>query len=40
MKVMELVADNQLSIRLSSKPDFSDFVDDKGVSRPGGPSRP
>ena len=40
MKVMELVADNQLSIRLSSKPDFSDFVDDQGVSRPGGPSRP
>ena len=35
MKVMELVADNKLPIRLSSKPDFSDYVDDQGVVRPG-----
>jgi biopolymer transport protein ExbD len=35
MKVMDLVADNQLPIRLCAKADFSDAVDDKGVSRPG-----
>jgi biopolymer transport protein ExbD len=35
MKVIELVADNRLSIQLSSKPDFSDYVDDKGVARSG-----
>jgi len=32
MKVMQLVADNQLPIRLCAKPDFSDWVDEKGVS--------
>jgi biopolymer transport protein ExbD len=35
MKVMKLVADKQLSIRLCAKADFSDSVDEKGVSRPG-----
>jgi biopolymer transport protein ExbD len=35
MKVMELVVENKLPIRLSAKSDFSDVVDDKGVSRPG-----
>ncbi len=32
MKVMELVVENKLPIRLSTKPAFSDAVDDKGVS--------
>ena len=35
MKVIELVAENKLPIRLSTKPDFSDAVDDKGTSHPG-----
>jgi biopolymer transport protein ExbD len=35
MKVIELIADNKLPIRLSSSPDFSDCVDDKGVTHPG-----
>jgi hypothetical protein len=35
MKVIELVADNRLPIRLSSKPDFSDYVDGEGVVRSG-----
>jgi hypothetical protein len=35
MKVMKLVTDNQLPIRLCAKADFSDSVDEKGVSRPG-----
>ncbi len=35
MKVIELVAENKLPVRLSAKPDFSDAVDDKGISRPG-----
>jgi hypothetical protein len=35
MRVMRLVVDNQLSIRLCAKPDFSDSVDEKGISRPG-----
>jgi len=35
MKVIALVADNKLPVRLSTKPDFSDAVDDKGESRPG-----
>jgi biopolymer transport protein ExbD len=35
MSVIELVVKNQLPVRLSSKPDFSDFVDDKGVARTG-----
>jgi len=34
MKVIELVADNKLPVRLSAKPDFSDAVDDKGESHP------
>lgn len=35
MKVIELVAENKLPVKLSAKPDFSDAVDDKGVSHPG-----
>lgn len=35
MKVMKLVVDHQLAIRLCAKPDFSDAVDEKGVSSPG-----
>jgi hypothetical protein len=35
MKVIELVANNKLPVKLSAKPDFSDAVDDKGVSHPG-----
>ena len=34
MQVMKLVVDNQLPISLCSKPDFSDYVDRKGVSHP------
>lgn len=34
MRVIELVAENKLPIRLSAKSDFSDAVDDKGVSDP------
>ena len=34
MKVIELVAEKQLPVKLSAKPDFSDSVDDKGLSRP------
>jgi biopolymer transport protein ExbD len=35
MKVMKMVVDNKLPIRLSTKPDFSDIVDDNGVARSG-----
>jgi hypothetical protein len=35
MKVIEQVAQNKLPIRLSMRPDYSDAVDDKGVSHPG-----
>jgi hypothetical protein len=34
MKLMKLAADHQLPIRLCARPDFSDAVDEKGVSRP------
>jgi len=34
MQVMKLVVDKQLPISLSSKADFSDYVDRKGVSHP------
>ena len=34
MEVMKMVVDNQLPISLCSKPDFSDYVDRKGVSHP------
>ncbi|MBX7167323.1 MAG: hypothetical protein K1X74_13415 [Pirellulales bacterium] len=37
LKVMELVAEHGLPIRLSAMPDFSDTVDDKGVSDRGVP---
>ena len=36
MKVMALVIENKLPIKLSAMPDFSDSVDDKGRSRPDG----
>jgi hypothetical protein len=35
MKVIALVVDNKLPIKLSAKADFSDALDDKGVSHPG-----
>jgi hypothetical protein len=34
MQVMKLIVDKQLPISLSSKADFSDYVDRKGVSHP------
>ena len=34
MQVMKLVVDSKLPISLCSKPDFSDYVDSKGVSHP------
>ncbi|HEV2691026.1 MAG TPA: hypothetical protein VGV35_20865 [Bryobacteraceae bacterium] len=34
MSVLNLVVQNKLPISLSSKPDFSDWVDNKGVSHP------
>jgi hypothetical protein len=34
MQVMKLVVDKRLPISLCSKPDFSDYVDRKGVSHP------
>jgi biopolymer transport protein ExbD len=36
LKVIQLVTRNELPIRLSAKPDFSDVVDEKGVSHPQG----
>jgi biopolymer transport protein ExbD len=33
MKVMKLVTEHQLPIRLCARPDFSDAVDEKGSSR-------
>ena len=35
MKVLEAIVDQNLPIRLSTKPDYSDSVDDKGRSIPG-----
>ena len=37
MKVLQLVVENKLPIRLSANPDFSDAVDDKGISRSAAP---
>lgn len=34
MQVMDVVAKHRLPISMSSKPDFSDTVDDRGVSHP------
>src|ERR1044071_10483638 len=34
MQVMKLVVDRRLPVSLCSKPDFSDYVDSKGVSHP------
>ncbi|MBI3778006.1 MAG: hypothetical protein HY274_03675 [Gammaproteobacteria bacterium] len=34
MEVMKLIIENNLPISMSSKPDFSDYLDDKGQSRP------
>lgn len=40
LQVLNLVVQNQLRISLSSKPDFSDYVDSKGVSHPRTPAQP
>lgn len=32
--VIQLIIKHQLPVSMSTKPDFSDYVDDKGVSRP------
>ena len=40
LQVLNLVVQNQLRISLSSKPDFSDYVDSKGVSHPRTPTPP
>ena len=34
MEVIKLVIENKLPISMSSKPDFSDYIDDKGQSQP------
>ena len=34
MQVLGIVMTRRIPISLSSKPDFSDVIDDKGVSRP------
>ena len=34
MEVIKLVVENNLPISMSSKPDFSDYIDDKGQSQP------
>jgi hypothetical protein len=34
MEVIKLVIENNLPISMSSKPDFSDYIDDKGQSHP------
>jgi hypothetical protein len=34
MEVIKLVIENELPISMSSKPDFSDYIDDKGQSQP------
>ena len=40
LQVLNLVVQNQLRISLSSKPDFSDYVDSKGQSHPRTPADP
>lgn len=32
--VIQMIIKHQLPVSLSTRPDFSDYVDDKGVSRP------
>jgi hypothetical protein len=32
--VIQMIIKHQLPVSMSAKPDFSDYVDDKGVSRP------
>ena len=34
MEVIKLVVENNLPISMSSKPDFSDYIDEKGQSHP------
>ena len=34
IEIVKLVVENRLPISLSSKPDFSDYIDDEGHSRP------
>lgn len=33
-KVMDLIIENKIPVSLSSKPDFSDYIDEKGQSHP------
>jgi biopolymer transport protein ExbD len=34
VEIVKLVVENRLPISLSSRPDFSDYIDDEGQSRP------
>ena len=34
IEVFKLIVENKLPVSLSTKPDFSDYVDEKGLSRP------
>ena len=34
IEIVKLVVGNRLPISLSSRPDFSDYIDDEGQSRP------
>jgi hypothetical protein len=34
IEIVRLVVENRLPISLSSRPDFSDYIDDEGQSRP------
>jgi len=34
MAVIQLIIKHQLPVSMSTRPDFSDYVDEKGVSRP------
>jgi biopolymer transport protein ExbD len=34
IEIVKLVVENRLPISLSSRPDFSDYIDDEGQSRP------
>jgi hypothetical protein len=34
LAVIQLIIKHQLPVSMSTEPDFSDYVDDKGVSRP------
>jgi hypothetical protein len=34
MELIEVIVENKLPISMSSKPDFSDYIDENGQSRP------